>query len=320
MTVVLFAYQEVGCRTAEVLTELGVEIACVYTHHDDPGERRWYRSVGEVAGSLGLEVRHTDPRTPGEQAYLRALAPSALFSAYWRRLLPPDVLSLAPVAVNLHGSLLPRYRGRAPVNWQILNGEREGGVSLHHMTTQADAGDLIDQEPFPIGPDDTPLDVYRKLLPAAASVLRRSALEVIGGRAHRWPQLPSKASTFGARTRADGLIDFRYAAEDVRNLIRAVTTPYPGAFCHAGPYRLTIWQASHAPLPSSRPPAHPDRAAADRPGSIHTGPDGVFVVCGDGHRLRLEDVESQGKRGDPRHFPHILRHGTLRGLQDGPAL
>lgn len=156
MSVVLFAYHDDGCRTAEVLTELGVEISCVYTHRDDPRENTWFGSVAATASGLGIPVRHADPRTAAERDHIRALAPRALFSAYWRHLLPDEVLALAPVAVNLHGSLLPRYRGRAPANWQIMHGEREGGVSLHHMVREPDAGDLMDQQSFPIGPDDTP--------------------------------------------------------------------------------------------------------------------------------------------------------------------
>ncbi|MFF4607400.1 formyltransferase family protein [Streptomyces sp. NPDC001339] len=305
MTVVLFAYHDVGCRTVEVLTELGIEIACVYTHHDDPGENTWFGSVAGTAASLGIPVRHADPRTAGEREHIRALAPRALFSAYWRHLLPDEVLGLAPVAVNVHGSLLPRYRGRAPVNWQILHGEREGGVSLHHMVREPDAGDLVDQESFPIGPDDTPTDIYRKLLPATEAVLRRNAWPVIEGRAPRWPQLASKATVFGRRRPADGLIDFRHAAEDIRNLIRAVTDPYPGAFCHMGPHQLTIWRAGH---PSSEPPPRPGR-----PGEIHIEPAGVFVLCGDGRRLCLDEVELDGRRGTPRDFPHVLRHEAVLG-------
>ncbi|MEV5239560.1 formyltransferase family protein [Streptomyces cinnamoneus] len=312
MSVVVFAYHEVGCCALEVLTELGVPIGCVYTQRDDARENTWFRSVAGTARSLGLSVRTADPRTEAERRHIRELAPRLLLSAYWRRLLPEAVLALAPVAVNVHGSLLPRYRGRAPVNWQILHGERQGGVSLHHMVAEPDAGDLIDQEAFAIGPDDTPLDVHRKLVPAAATVLRRSIPALLDGTAARRPQPASEATTFGARRPADGLIDFRYAAEDVRNLIRAVTDPYPGAYCYAGPHRVTVWRATH-------PDQHQPHPAPRRPpGAVEAGPIGVFVTCGDGRRLRLEDVEIDGRRGDPRAFPHLLRHGTVVTALEGP--
>uniref|UniRef100_A0AAU2UXQ6 Formyltransferase family protein n=1 Tax=Streptomyces sp. NBC_00003 TaxID=2903608 RepID=A0AAU2UXQ6_9ACTN len=304
MSVVVFAYQEVGCRTLEVLTELGVRVGCVYTHRDDGDENRWFRSVRQVAASLGMPVRVADPRTEAERHHIRGLKPSALVSAYWRRLLPEPVLSLAPIAVNLHGSLLPRYRGRAPVNWQILHGERQGGVSLHHMVAEPDAGDLVDQEPFPIGSDDTPLDVYAKLVPAAATVVRRSIPPLLTADAPRWPQAASKATVFGARRPADGLIDFRYASEDVRNLIRAVTRPYPGAFTYAGAHRVTVWRASHPETPGPRVPT-------TTVGEVLIDGAEMFVVCGDGRRLRLDDIEIDAHRGNPRSGAHILRHGTV---------
>jgi len=298
------AYHEIGCHTLEVLTELGIEIACVYTHVDDPDEDTWFRSATDVAGTLGLSVRHADPCGEPERRYLERLAPEALISAYWRDLLPDAVLSLAPIAVNLHGSLLPRYRGRAPVNWQILHGEREGGVSLHHMVAGADAGDLIDQEPVPIGDDDTPLDVYRRLVPAAGRVLCRSIRPLLAGTAPRWRQLASNATMFGRRCPADGLIDFRHAAADVRNLVRAVTTPYPGAFTHLGRRTLTVWRADLDPAAHTWP---------DPAGRVHTAPDGVYVVCGDRRRVRLTEVELDDRRGDPRAFRHALAHGTILG-------
>jgi methionyl-tRNA formyltransferase len=211
-------------------------------------------------------------------------------------------------AVNLHGSLLPRYRGRAPINWQILHGEREGGVTLHHMVRKADAGDIVDQEAFPIGPDDTPTEVFARLLPTAERVLERSAAALVEGTAPRWVQLESKATTFGRRRPEDGRIDWRHAAEDVRNLVRAVTKPYPGAFCFAGTERIVVWQARHAP----------GSFRAGAPGTLRRGKDGVFVACGDRRGLRLAQVEIGGKEGDALEFPGVLRDGgVLAGSPEG---
>ncbi|MGH3794063.1 MAG: formyltransferase [Pseudonocardiaceae bacterium] len=303
MTVVVFAYHDVGCTALRVLRRLGVEIPLVYTHEDDPGESTWFGSVKQTCAEFGLPVRIADPRALQEQDRIRDLAPAVIFSGYWRELLPDSVLELpSRAAVNLHGSLLPRYRGRAPVNWQILHGEREGGVTLHHMVRRADAGDIIDQEAFPIQPDDTPTDVYARLVPAAARVLERSTLAVIGGTAPRWPQLESKATVFGRRGPQDGLIDFRYAAEDVRNLVRAVTKPYPGAFTYAGQYKMLVWWAGHdgSDRPTSAPPG-----TLDREGSR------VLVACGDRRRLRLERVEIGGREGAAADFPELLHSGAL---------
>jgi len=248
---------------------------------------------------------------PAEHARLAALAPRAIFSFYYRDILPQAVLACASVAaVNLHGSLLPRYRGRAPVNWQLLHGEREGGVTLHHMVQRADAGDIVDQEPFAIGPDDTPTDLFARVLAAAQRVLERSAVAVVEGTAPRWAQLESKATKFGRRTPADGRIDWRQSAEDVRNLVRAVTKPYPGAFSFARGERVLVWWAAHAPEAA--------RAAAGTPGTVRVLEDGVFVLCGDRRLLRLARVEIGGKEGDPLEFPGVLRDGgILAGSPEG---
>ncbi len=138
MSAVVFAYHDVGCMGLRTLKRLGVEIAQVYTHADDPRENTWFGSVRRTCEELQLPVEvAADPHAPAELARIAKLAPRAIFSFYWRDLLRENVLALAQKgAVNLHGSLLPRYRGRAPVNWQLLHGEREGGVTLHHM--QAD--------------------------------------------------------------------------------------------------------------------------------------------------------------------------------------
>ncbi|MYW01419.1 formyltransferase family protein, partial [Streptomyces sp. SID3343] len=258
----------------------------------------------EVAGALGLPVRRADPGDAAERRHLERLAPDALISAYWHRPPTDDVIALAPIAVNLHASLLPRYRGHASVNWQILHGEREGGISLHHMVAEADAGDLIDQEAVAIGDDDTPLDVYRRLVPAAARVLRRTTVPLLARTAASWPQLASKATVFGPRRGADGLIDFHYAATDVHNLIRASTAPEPGAFTHVSGRPLIVWRAQRDPALHAWP---------DPAGCVHAAPDGVYVVCGDRRRVRLTEVELDGRRGDPREFRQALGHGTILG-------
>jgi UDP-4-amino-4-deoxy-L-arabinose formyltransferase/UDP-glucuronic acid dehydrogenase (UDP-4-keto-hexauronic acid decarboxylating) len=290
MTAVVFGYHDVGCRGIRVLRRLGVEIPAVYTHDDDPDENVWFGSVKKTCAELGVPVRAgADMKDPKEHARLRDLHPRAIFSFYYRDLLPEAVLACASRgAVNLHGSLLPRYRGRAPINWQILHGEREGGVTLHHMVKKADAGDIVDQEPFPIGEDDTPTDLFARVLVAAERVLERSAVAVVEGTAPRWEQLESKATVFGRRRPEDGRIDWRQSAEDVRNLVRAVTKPYPGAFTFAGQEKVLVWWAEHAGPAGSVPP-----------GTIRKDARGVAVACGDRKLLRLARIEIGGREGDP---------------------
>lgn len=308
MSAVVFAYHDVGCMGLRTLKRLGVEIGLVYTHADDPRENTWFGSVRATCEELRLPVKvGTDPHAEAELAHIAALHPRALFSFYWRDLLKENVLALAQRgAVNLHGSLLPRYRGRAPVNWQLLHGEREGGVTLHYMVKQADAGEIVDQEPFPIGFDDKPTDVFAKVLAAGERVLERSAVSVVEGTAPRIEQVESKATVFGRRRPEDGAIRWRQSAEDVRNLVRAVTRPYPGAFSFAAGKRVLVWWSAHA--------ARGERASAgDQPGRVERRSDGVYVTCGDRRALRLCEVEIEGRSGDALEFPELLGNGARLG-------
>lgn len=311
MSVVVFAYHDVGCLGLRTLARLGIDVAAVYTHADDPGENTWFSSVRAVCEELGIPAHvAADPNSEVELERIRALAPDAFFSFYYRDLLKQPLLELpARGGVNLHGSLLPRYRGRAPVNWQILHGEREGGVTLHYMVAKADAGDVVDQEPFPIGPDDRPTDVFARLLPAAERVLERSAQAVVDGTAPRARQLESKATKFGRRRPEDGLIDWRHSAEDVRNLVRAVTRPYPGAFTFAGERRVLVWWAEHESPVQGR--------SRREPGTVEHDGDGILVTCGDLRRLRLSEVEIEGASGDGKLLTEVLRQG-LQLTADAP--
>src|SRR5262249_7005683 len=313
MSAIVFAYHDVGCLGLRTLARLGIPVAAVYTHLDDPHENTWFGSVRATAGELGLDVRAgVDPNAPEEVERIRALKPLAYFSFYYRDLLRRPLLALPEHGgVNLHGSLLPRYRGRAPVNWQLLHGESQSGATLHYMVKRADAGDIVDQEPFAIGPDDSPTDVFKKLLPAAELVLARSAPSVMDGSAPRIRQMESKATTFGRRTPADGLIHWSMAAHDVRNVVPAVTEPYPGAVTStSGRRKIMVWWADNVP-DSPR--------SAREPGTIEwTGAPGEAprVVCGDRRRLRLSRFTIEAEEGraqgpvDPRE---VLRDGSALG-------
>jgi UDP-4-amino-4-deoxy-L-arabinose formyltransferase/UDP-glucuronic acid dehydrogenase (UDP-4-keto-hexauronic acid decarboxylating) len=303
--VVVFAYHDVGCMGVRTLKSLGLDVARVYTHADDPGENRWFGSVAATCRELGVACTTADPHDPAEIEAIRRIAPDAVFSLYYRDMIKDSVLSLAKRGgFNLHGSLLPRYRGRAPVNWQILHGETTGGVTLHHMVKQPDAGDVVDQEAFDIGPDDTGVDVYAKMLPAAERVLARSAAAAVRGAAPRRPQDESRATYFGRRRPSDGEILWRAAAEDVRNLVRAVTRPYPGAYTTAGKTKVLVWWTARV-----------DASSRARPGTICVRDGAVCATCGDERLLRLDRVEIDGREGRGTDFADVLRDGLILGAQ-----
>ena len=242
---VVFAYSSVGYRCLQVLLEQGVEVPLVYTHADDPGEERWFESVHELAAAHGLTTLTPDSLDgEAEIERIRDARPDVIFSFYYRSLIPMSILNLAPLgAFNMHGSLLPRYRGRACVNWAVLNGETETGVTLHHMTERADRGNVVDQMSVSIGPDDTAHDVFLKLIPAAGEVLARSLGAILAGEAQGTPQDESKATLFGRRRPEDGLLDWRMSSASLHNLVRAVAWPFPGAFAFLQGRKLMVWRS-----------------------------------------------------------------------------
>jgi UDP-4-amino-4-deoxy-L-arabinose formyltransferase/UDP-glucuronic acid dehydrogenase (UDP-4-keto-hexauronic acid decarboxylating) len=273
MRAIVLAYHDIGCTGIESLLEHGFEIVGVLTHADDPHETVWFRSVAELAARRGLPVfAPKDPNHPLWVQKIRELAPDVLFSFYYREMLSDELLAVAKKGCfNLHGSLLPAYRGRAPANWAILNGETETGVTLHHIVSRPDAGDIVGQRRVPITPTDDARTLNIKLADAAGELLGQTLPLIRAGTAPRIPQDESAASYFGRRTPADGAIDWRKPAADVVNLVRAVTRPYPGAFTYTRSTKILVWQAEAL---KNAPPGTP-------PGRV-LSVDPLEVACGDG--------------------------------------
>ncbi len=284
--VVLAAYHDMGTVGLECFLRHGWEIALVYTHEDPTDEPVWWRSVAELARENDIPVETADIASPEQIERLKSLEPDYLFSIYYRKLLPASVLSLFPQgAFNLHGSLLPKFRGRAPLNWAILEGEVESGVTLHHMVEKADAGDVVDQEWIPIDDEDSVREVHTKLLEASVNVWDRCLNWFERGKAPRLPQDHSQGFYRGRRTADDGRLDFAWSAKRCFDLVRAVTRPYPGAFGQAGERRFKIWWA----LPVDSLPS--GRSAA--PGAVLIESGVPHVACGEGF-LRIETIEPPG--------------------------
>jgi methionyl-tRNA formyltransferase len=265
-------------RCLRVLLDAGVQVPLAVTHRDDLAERIWFASVAALARDHGIRVLR-DPDNPDIEKELRKIVPDFIFSFYYRRMLPPPVLKLAKRgAFNMHGSLLPKYRGRAPVNWAILNGENETGATLHEMVAKPDAGRIVDQERVPIGPDDLAVEVFHKVTDAAEVVLKRSLKGILSGTAKLQPQDLSRGSYFGGRRPEDGRIDWSKSAREIHNLVRAVAPPYPGAFTDGLRINKTRLE---------------DRAApAGRLGPYQEGGE-WFALCGDGKVLRLLEIQAE---------------------------
>ncbi|MDL2717867.1 MAG: formyltransferase [Acidobacteriota bacterium] len=284
--IVVCAYSDVGYKCLNALFNAGESVRLVYTHDDAPGEERWFDSVAELAREHGIEPRRVvDLSDPADEERIRAVQPDFLFSFYFRKMIPGRVLSLARRgALNMHGSLLPLFRGRSPVNWAILKGATETGASLHYMTEKPDAGDLVDQERVTIGPDDDVLAVSRRVSDAAAVVLARALPRLKAGDAPRVPLDLTKGSYFGGRKPEDGAIDWTLTAKEIHDLVRAVTKPWPGAFTDVFGKKVTVWK--------TRLSTYGGHDVF--PGKVELTERSVIVFAGDDHTLEILAARPEG--------------------------
>lgn len=282
---IVFAYHNVGVRCLNVLLAHDVEIALTITHEDDPKENVWFSQVSSLCE--GYDLPYLTPKKselPALKAQLERLEPDFIFSFYYRHLIPPALLGTARRgALNMHGSLLPAYRGRAPVNWAILSGERETGASLHYMVARADAGDLVARQSVPILPNDTAHQVFEKVTWAAECLLDRQLPALLAGTAPRMPLDLAQGKYFGRRRPEDGQIDWSADAWAIHNLVRAVAPPYPGAFSDLGGRRYEFLQTRWW-----------DQLARHSRVAIYVEEGRIWVDGADGHRFEVVELAVDG--------------------------
>jgi methionyl-tRNA formyltransferase len=274
---VVFAYHDVGVRCLKTLLSGGVAVPLVVTVPDDPREQQWFASVAATAADYGLDVvAPEDTHAPRLIRRISELQPDFVFSFYYRSMLGAPLLRAARRgALNMHGSLLPKYRGRAPVNWAILHGEHETGATLHYMVERADAGDIVDSQAVPILIDDDAREVFDKVTVAAETVLARSLPALIAGTAPRRPQPILAGQYFGRRRPEDGRIHWSRPALEIHNLVRAVAPPFPGAFGIVGGERWEIHRTRLA------------EGISACGASLFGSGGSCYLSCGDGAALRL---------------------------------
>ncbi|MCG6879927.1 MAG: bifunctional UDP-4-amino-4-deoxy-L-arabinose formyltransferase/UDP-glucuronic acid oxidase ArnA [Deltaproteobacteria bacterium] len=280
MKTIVLAYHNIGCTGIKALLKNGFDIKAVFTHKDDPKENIWFDSVAELAAREHIPVYAPDDiNHPLWVQKVRDLAPEILFSFYYRNLVRSPILDIPTKGcLNLHGSLLPRYRGRVPINWALINGEKRTGVTLHHMTTRPDDGDMVSQVEIDISENDTAATLHEKAAAAAGEMLDEILPLLKAGTAPRVVQDHSRASYYGGRTPADGEIDWDVSAHRIRNLVRAVTRPFPGAFSHMGDRKCLFWAVREA--------AGDDRA---KPGTV-ISVDPLVIACETG-AVRIETAQ-----------------------------
>ena len=285
--VLFFGYSEVGHACLDFLLGRGDNVVALFTHEDNPNEKIWFRTPAAAARAKNISIFTPEKiATPEWIERIAALKPELILSVYYRNMISTKILALAPLgAFNLHGSLLPKYRGRAPINWAVLHGELRIGMTLHRMVKAPDAGAIVDQDGVDIGPRDTAEEAFRKVLPCARRVLGRQIDALLAGNAREAPQDDSQATYFGGRKPEDGRIDWTQTSRQIFNLIRAVTDPYPGAFTDIGAARLMVWWAE--------PDSAATRDQRGKPGEIlSVSP--LVVATGDG---AIELTRTEWKNG-----------------------
>ena len=316
MRAIVFAYHNMGILGVRALLEHRFEIPMVFSHEDDPGEERWFGSVAAYCRDRGIPVHcPKDVNAPPWPGRIRDARPDLLFSFYYRSILGREVLGIPRrCALNLHGSLLPKYRGRAPVNWVLVKGETETGVTLHVMEEKPDAGDIVGQVPVPIAFEDTARTLFGKLEGAAVRLLGDLLPRIAAGEIPRRKNEIERGSYFGGRRPEDGRIDWSRPAAEIYNLIRAVTRPYPGAFSILAGEPCMIWWA--------RPVSAEAGSASLPPGSFSVAGGSSFllaggcpapvreekrVVVGTGSGLLvLEEIEWRGRTGRGEEIAALL--------------
>lgn len=284
MKTIVFAYAEMGCAGITALLNAGYEISAIFTHADTSPESHAFPSVARLAAEQGIPVyAPEDANHPLWVDRIRTMQPDFIFSFYYRALLSDTILNCARVgAFNLHGSLLPKYRGRAPLNWVLVNGETETGVTLHRMVKRADAGDIVAQQRVAIDPQDNALTLHRKLVACAGQLLEGALPPMKRGEITATPQNDAEATVVGRRTPEDGRINWELPAAKVNNLVRAVTDPWPGAFAYAGTVKFVVWKGR----------VHQDAPSA-KPGTV-LSVEPFLIACGEG---ALEVVTGQSDNG-----------------------
>lgn len=285
-TAIVCAYSSVGTAALEGLLAAGVEVLRLYTYPQGPDET-WFEPPAVVAARHGIPVSLESAFNTDEVfEAIRAAAPDFLFSFYFREMIHGRFLELPRLgAFNLHGSLLPRYRGRAPINWVLVKGETETGITLHAMTPKPDDGDLVGQAKLPIDWDETALSLTEKAGVAGKKLVQEVIPGLVAGTVERISQKALGASTyFGGRKPADSRLDFDMSVQEAFNQIRAVADPWPNAFLEteAGALKVSWALPSAAPCP---------------PGHFRVEPEGVLLGFADGalriHALRLNGVRTE---------------------------
>jgi len=294
----VFAYSEVGYVCLKQLIEMGEDVVFVVTHRERKDENIWFESVGELAHKYNIPLLKPDSvRDNRFIDVISSLKPDVIFSFYFREIFGERLLSIPRYGcINLHGSLLPTYRGRAPVNWVIINGEKETGVTFHYMTDVVDAGPIIIQKSIEIENDDTGLSLMKKVASSGAEILKNVVLSLHKRNLTSLPQDEKSATYFGKRKPSMGRIEWFWNSRKIYNYVRALTEPFPGAFFMLNGKKCIIWRGRVKRCNGTEDPGT----------IIDISKDSIVVRTGKGC-FAIKEFEFGGKRFTPEQFSRYIK-------------
>ena len=295
MRVAFAGSHEISFHCLRVIAALcakhGDDLVAVFNHPVETGTRHSaFVTFDALEAEFGFPHHRVKSLSDPEVVErLRNLRLDVLFIIGWHRIVPQEVISAARYCLGVHASLLPKNRGSSPINWSLIRRETEGGLTLFHLTPGIDAGDIVSQRAWRIGPRDTCRDLYDRASVAAAEQLRANWRAL---REHRIPRLPqdeSQATVNGRRRPEDGSIQWTSTAVEIDALVRATTHPYPGAFTRLRGKKLSIWETALVATAHS-PGVTPGAIVVSR----DHGRSRVRVTTGDG-LLELRSVQFDGE-------------------------
>lgn len=300
MKIILFAHENSGIKTIQELRRSKHTIVNVYTHplHMDKHEKVWYESVRKECEKYSIPVVERTTLTDQDVDEIRRVMPDVILSIGWRRLIPKSIFQIPKYhAVNIHGGLLPKYRGFAPINWAIINGETEVGITSHYIDEEIDTGDIILQRKISISFEDTAYDVYKKILSLVPNVVKETLSLIESQKVKPIIQKNIKEGFICTRRfPVDGKIDWSQDRIKVYNLIRALSDPYPNAYCFYNEEKIYIKKAKLSD--------DDFRGMAGRINAIRD--DGIIVTCGTEYHknqaILITEIATEEKTYRPKDY------------------
>ncbi|WP_242973385.1 methionyl-tRNA formyltransferase [Clostridium thermosuccinogenes] len=290
MRIVFMGTPDFAVPSLKMLIDEGYEVAAVVTQPDKPkgrGKKLAAPPVKEYAVEKGIKVlQPASAKTEDFIQQLRELAPDMLITAAYGKILPKEVLDIPPLGcINVHGSLLPKYRGAAPIQWAVINGDKTTGITTMYTDIGMDTGDMLVKREIPIPEDITSGELYLQLADLGAEVLKETLLRVKNNTLERIPQKDEEATYAPMLKKEIGLIDWNKSAWEIHNLVRG-TNPWPGAYTYYKGERLRIWKTERTT----------ESAEGVLPGRLYkVSRDGVFVSTGQGV-LKIKEIQFDSSR------------------------